>query len=97
VIAAVEGTSRWVVIAFALVVVFAYLRWGRKTESALAGRLAWIRAASQVLVILLAVLALFVGLFVPPPWPSSRRLHWCCSSSSEDGDDVQNARALASV
>ncbi len=64
VIAAVEGTSRWVLIAFALVVVFAYLRWGRKTESALAGRLAWIGAASQVLVILLAVLALFVGLFV---------------------------------
>ena len=63
-ITAVEGTSRWVVIAFALLVLFVYFRWGRATESALGGQLAWIGAASQVLVIFLAVAAFFVGLLV---------------------------------
>lgn len=58
-----QGASRWVLIAVALVVLFVYFRWGRSAEST-AGGLAWIGAASQVLVILLAVSAFFLELLV---------------------------------
>ena len=62
-LAVFQGASRWAVIAVALVVLFVYFRWGKAAEST-AGVLAWIGAASQVLVLLLAVAAFFLGMFV---------------------------------
>lgn len=64
VIAAVHGTSRWIMIGVAVIVLFGYIWWGRATESALGAQLAWIAAASQALVLLLATVAFLVGLFV---------------------------------
>ncbi|RDI76235.1 hypothetical protein Gocc_0654 [Gaiella occulta] len=63
-IAAFERTSRWAVIAFALLVLFAYFRWGRAAHSSPGGQLAWIGAASQALVIVLAAAAFVAGLLV---------------------------------
>lgn len=58
-----QGASRWALIAVALVVLFAYFRWGRGAKST-AGELVWIGAASQVLVILLTITAFFLGVLV---------------------------------
>jgi cation transport ATPase len=70
-IAGVEGLlllfgrlSRWVVIAVAIPLVLVYLLRGRELRPGLARNVLWIVAASQVLVVVAAIVAFFVGLLV---------------------------------
>lgn len=64
ILVALEGVSRWVVIAIALPTILFYLLKGGAVESDAGRQLAWIAAASQALAVLVAVLAFFIGLFV---------------------------------
>ncbi len=70
-IAGVEGLlllfgrlSRWVVIAVAIPLVLLYLMKGREMRRGLGRDILWVVAVSQVLVIIAAIVAFFVGLLI---------------------------------
>lgn len=56
--------SRWVVIAVAIPLILLYLLSGRQMKPGLGRTVLWVVAASQVLVIIAAIVAFFVGLLV---------------------------------
>jgi hypothetical protein len=56
--------SRWVVIAVAIPLVLLYLMKGREMKPGLGRDVLWVVAVSQVLVILAAIVAFFVGLLI---------------------------------
>jgi hypothetical protein len=59
------GLSRWVLIAIAIPLVLLYLISGREMKPGLGRDLLWVVATSQVLVIIVAIIAFFVSvLFV---------------------------------
>lgn len=69
VIAGLEGLlllfgrlSRWVVIAVAIPLILLYLIGGRDMKPGLGKTILWVVAVSQVLVIIAAILAFFIGL-----------------------------------
>lgn len=70
-IAGIEGLlllfgrlSRWVVIAVAIPLILLYLISGREMKPGLGRTILWVVAASQVLVIIAAIIAFFIGLLV---------------------------------
>jgi hypothetical protein len=56
--------SRWVVIVVAIPLILLYLMKGRELKPGLFRDVLWVVAVSQVLVILAAILAFFIGLLV---------------------------------
>jgi len=56
--------SRWVVIAVAIPLILLYLISGREMKPGLGRTILWVVAVSQVLVIVAAILAFFIGLLV---------------------------------
>src|SRR5437660_1170783 len=63
-IAGFERLSRWVVIAIAIPLILLYLISGREMKPGLGRTILWVVAVSQVLVIVAAILAFFIGLLV---------------------------------